>query len=147
MGKRSFVEGYRLTRRGAKGVKNVNLRPGEGVVAALRVKHGDELILTTERGLISRMKVDEIRIVGRSSKGVRIMELRKNDRITGASVVVDVEQPDAPKTDDSVLAGVQSENPDASASESPAPETVVPETTAEENAPETDSADDSETRE
>ena len=147
MGKRSFVEGYRLTRRGAKGVKNVNLRPGEEVVAALRVKHGDELILTTERGLISRMKVDEIRIVGRSSKGVRIMELRKNDRITGASVVVDVEQPDAPKTDDSVLAGVQSENPDASASESPAPETVVPETTAEENAPETDSADDSETRE
>lgn len=147
MGKRSFVEGYRLTRRGAKGVKNVNLRPGEEVVAALRVKHGDELILTTERGLISRMKVDEIRIVGRSSKGVRIMELRKNDRITGASVVVDVEQPDAPKTDDSVLAGVQSENQDASASESPAPETVVPETTAEENAPETDSADDSETRE
>ena len=147
MGKRSFVEGYRLTRRGAKGVKNVNLRPGEEVVAALRVKHGDELILTTERGLISRMKVDEIRIVGRSSKGVRIMELRKNDRITGASVVVDVEQPDAPKTDDSVLAGVQSENPDASASESPAPETVVPETTAEENTPETDSADDSETRE
>ena len=147
MGKRSFVEGYRLTRRGAKGVKNVNLRPGEEVVAALRVKHGDELILTTERGLISRMKVDEIRIVGRSSKGVRIMELRKNDRITGASVVVDVEQPDAPKTDDSVLAGVQSENQDASASESPAPETVVPETTAEENTPETDSADDSETRE
>ena len=147
MGKRSFVEGYRLTRRGAKGVKNVNLRSGEEVVAALRVKHGDELILTTERGLISRMKVDEIRIVGRSSKGVRIMELRKNDRITGASVVVDVEQPDAPKTDDSVLAGVQSENPDASASESPAPETVVPETTAEENTPETDSADDSETRE
>lgn len=147
MGKRSFVEGYRLTRRGAKGVKNVNLRPGEEVVAALRVKHGDELILTTERGLISRMKVDEIRIVGRSSKGVRIMELRKNDRITGASVVVDVEQPDAPKTDDSILAGVQSENPDASASESPAPETVVPETTAEENTPETDSADDSETRE
>lgn len=147
MGKRSFVEGYRLTRRGAKGVKNVNLRPGEEVVAALRVKHGDELILTTERGLISRMKVDEIRIVGRSSKGVRIMELRKNDRITGASVVVDVEQPDAPKTDDSVLVGVQPENPDASASESPAPETVVPETTAEENAPETDSADDSETRE
>ena len=100
MGKRSYVEGYRLTRRGAKGVKNVNLRPGEEVIAALRVQHGDELILTTERGLISRMKVDEIRIVGRNSKGVRIMELRRNDRITGASVVLEVEQPEVPKAED-----------------------------------------------
>ena len=47
MGKRSYVDHYRLTRRGAKGVKNLNLRPGEVVIAALRVKHGDELILTT----------------------------------------------------------------------------------------------------
>lgn len=142
MGKRSFVEGYRLTRRGAKGVKNVNLRPGEEVVAALRVKHGDELILTTERGLISRMKVDEIRIVGRSSKGVRIMELRKNDRITGASVVVDVEQPDAPKPENAATEGIQPETPDVSA-----PETDAPDMTADGNTPETDSSDDSETRE
>lgn len=142
MGKRSFVEGYRLTRRGAKGVKNVNLRPGEEVVAALRVKHGDELILTTERGLISRMKVDEIRIVGRSSKGVRIMELRKNDRITGASVVVDVEQPDAPKPENAATEGIQPETPDVSA-----PETDAPDMTADGSTPETDSSDDSETRE
>ena len=103
MGKRSYVEGYRLTKRGAKGVKNVNLRPGEEVIAALRVRHGDELILTTERGLISRMKVDEIRIVGRNSKGVKIMDLRKNDRITGASVVLEVEQPEVPKAEDDQL--------------------------------------------
>ncbi len=96
MGKRSYVEGYRLTRRGAKGVKNVNLRPGEEVIAALKVHHGDELILTTERGLVCRLPVDEIRIVGRASKGVRIMDLRKNDRITGASVVLEVETPDMP---------------------------------------------------
>ena len=138
MGKRSYVEGYRLTKRGAKGVKNVNLRPGEEVIAALRVRHGDELILTTERGLISRMKVDEIRIVGRNSKGVKIMDLRQNDRITGASVVLEVEQPEVPKAEDDQL-------PDDAPVQTDA---VTPET--ENPAPETgagDSANDSETQE
>lgn len=96
MGKRSYVDHYRLTRRGAKGVKNLNLRPGEVVIAALRVKHGDELILTTERGQVSRIPVDEIRIVGRASMGVRIMDLRKGDKVTGATIVVEVEADENP---------------------------------------------------
>ncbi|MGN0873117.1 MAG: DNA gyrase subunit A [Victivallales bacterium] len=96
MGKRSYVDHYRLTRRGAKGVKNLNLRPGEVVIAALRVKHGDELILTTERGQVSRIPVDEIRIVGRASMGVRIMDLRKGDKVTGATIVVEVEANENP---------------------------------------------------
>ncbi len=91
MGKRSYVEDYRLTRRGAKGVKNLNLSEGEEVVAAIRVKHGDELLITTERGQLVRIPVDEIRIVGRASKGVRIMDLRRNDRITGVSCIVEVD--------------------------------------------------------
>ncbi|MBO4630318.1 MAG: hypothetical protein J5858_00205, partial [Lentisphaeria bacterium] len=139
MGKRSYVEGYRLTRRGAKGVKNVNLRPGEEVIAALRVQHGDELILTTERGLISRMKVDEIRIVGRNSKGVRIMDLRKNDRITGASVVLEVEQPEVPKAEDDQLPG-EPVVPTGAVN----PETEV---SASESRPADGPADDSETQE
>ena len=99
MGKRSYVEGYRLTKRGAKGVKNVNLAPGETVVAAIRVSHGDEILMTTERGQVVRTRVDEIRLVGRNSKGVRIMNLRKNDRITSVSRLVEVEV-EEPKTDD-----------------------------------------------
>ncbi len=91
MGKRSYVEDYRLTRRGAKGVKNLNLREGEEVVAAVKVRHGDELIITTERGQVVRISVDEIRIVGRASRGVKIMELRKGDRITGVACLIEVE--------------------------------------------------------
>lgn len=110
MGKRSYVDHYRLTRRGAKGVKNLNLRPGEVVIAALRVKHGDELILTTERGQVSRIPVDEIRIVGRASMGVRIMDLRKGDNVTGATIVVEVEANENPTAGDEenvmVAAGV-----------------------------------------
>ena len=111
MGKRSYVDTYRLTRRGAKGVKNLNLRPGEVVIAALRVKHGDELILTTERGQVSRIPVDEIRIVGRASMGVRIMDLRKGDKVTGATIVVEVEAEEHTSENDAenvmVAAGVE----------------------------------------
>ena len=116
------------------------LLPGEEVIAALRVRHGDELILTTERGLISRMKVDEIRIVGRNSKGVKIMDLRKNDRITGASVVVEVEQPDVPKAEDGQLPDGAPVTADAAAPET---ETPAPETAPAEDS----SADDPETEE
>ena len=135
MGKRSYVEGYRLTRRGAKGVKNVNLRPGEEVIAALRVRHGDELILTTERGMISRMHVDEIRLVGRNSKGVKIMDLRKNDRITGASVVLEVEAPEVPQAEDETQVSVAAETTvDVVTGEN---QTVETEAVSEDNAPET----------
>ena len=97
MGKRSYVDKYRLTRRGAKGVKNMNLDEGETVVAALRVKEDDELLITTERGQITRIPVSEIRKVGRNSKGVRIMNLRKNDRITSVSCIVQVEVENKPE--------------------------------------------------
>ena len=97
------------------------------MIAALRVQHGDELILTTERGLISRMKVDEIRLVGRNSKGVRIMDLRKNDRITGASVVLEVEQPEVPKAEDGETPAAEGAEtaavPPENGSAAPAPET------------------------
>ena len=92
MGKRSYVEDYRLTRRGAKGVKNVNLSENEEVVAAIRVQHGEEILITTQRGQVVRMPVDEIRIVGRNSKGVRIINLKKNDRIIGVSRLLNVEE-------------------------------------------------------
>lgn len=123
MGKRSYVENYRLTRRGAKGVKNLNLRDGEEVVAAVKVQHGDELIITTERGQVVRISVDEIRIVGRASKGVKIMELRKGDRITGVARLIEVEgqkKPEDNPEDIVVPAGTSAEPAEGTAEEAPA---------------------------
>lgn len=123
MGKRSYVESYRLTRRGAKGVKNLNLRDGEEVVAAVKVQHGDELIITTERGQVVRISVDEIRIVGRASKGVKIMELRKGDRITGVARLIEVEgqkKPEDNPEDIVVPAGTPAEPAEGTAEEAPA---------------------------
>lgn len=123
MGKRSYVEDYRLTRRGAKGVKNLNLRDGEEVVAAVKVRHGDELIITTERGQVVRISVDEIRIVGRASMGVKIMELRKGDRITGVARLIEVEgqkKPEDNPEDIAVPAGTSAEPAEGAAEDAPA---------------------------
>ena len=92
MGKRSFVSTYRKTKRGAKGVTNIRFRDAEDkVIAAIQVEKGDELVLTTERGQLVRIPTDEIRTIGRASKGVKIMNLRETDRITGAAKIVKVE--------------------------------------------------------
>ena len=91
-GKRSYVDSYRLTGRGAMGVRNIKLGEGETVVAAIKVHPGEDIILTTQRGQIVRTRVDEIRLVGRNSMGVRIITLRKNDSIIGVSTVMQVEE-------------------------------------------------------
>ena len=91
MGKRSYVSGYRKTRRGAKGVVNIKLREGEEVLSVVQIKNDDEILLTTERGQLVRIPASEIRVVGRASKGVRIMNLNDGDRITGVARLVKVE--------------------------------------------------------
>lgn len=91
MGKRSYVSTYRKTKRGAKGVVNIKLREGEHVLTVVQVTDDDEILLTTERGQLVRIPAGEIRVVGRASKGVRIMNLNSGDRITGVAKLVEVE--------------------------------------------------------
>lgn len=95
MGKRSYVSTYRKTRRGAKGVLNIKLREGESVISALQIAPADEILLITMKGQMVRIPADEIRTVGRASKGVRIMNLNKGDLITGVAKVVEIEQDEA----------------------------------------------------
>ncbi len=90
MGKRSLVSSYRKTRRGARGVVNMKLREGEKVLSTVLVQPGDELILTTENGLMVRIPADEIRTLGRASQGVRIISFKGDDTLTGIARVVEV---------------------------------------------------------
>ncbi|MBE6380672.1 MAG: DNA gyrase subunit A [Lentisphaerae bacterium] len=90
MGKRSLASTYRKTRRGAKGVVSIKLRENELVVNTIQIQDGDELLITTERGQLTRIPLDEIRTVGRASKGVKIMNLNEGDRITGAVSLIEV---------------------------------------------------------
>ena len=95
MGKRSFVSTYRKTNRGARGVVNIRLRENENVLAVIQITGSDELLITTERGQITRIPASEIRRVGRASLGVRIMNLNAGDRITGIAKLITVDEDDS----------------------------------------------------
>ncbi len=73
---------YRLQRRGGKGTKDVKVTDKNGpVVGVASVREGDEVILISEQGMVTRSKIDDIRAVGRNTQGVRVMNLTDGDKI------------------------------------------------------------------
>jgi len=88
-GKRTSVEKHRLQARGGKGVINIitDRRNGE-VVGIKRVIEGDDVMLVTSRGLFIRQPVKGIRLIGRSTKGVRLIRLEEGDRLVAIASVV-----------------------------------------------------------
>lgn len=91
----NITGGYRLTRRGGKGVISIRLKENDSVVGALQVFGEEDIIMTTKRGQIVRIGTGEIRRIGRNSQGVRIIRLRENDELTGVSLVPNL-PPDDP---------------------------------------------------
>ncbi len=81
-GKLSRVEDYRKTKRGGKGVITIKTTERNGpVVAVKEVADSDELIVTSQHGMIIRVPVDQIRLTGRATQGVTIMKLREGDTV------------------------------------------------------------------
>ena len=79
---------YRLQRRGGKGVKDVKVTAKNGkVIGITSVRGGDEIMLITKDGMVTRSKVDDIRIVGRNTQGVRVMNLNDGDKIVSVALV------------------------------------------------------------
>lgn len=88
-GKRSDLDDYRLTNRGGKGVKTMNISEKTGKVVAIKsVTDTDDLIITNTSGIVIRMKVSDIRVMGRATSGVRLIKLGKNDAISDIAVVI-----------------------------------------------------------
>ncbi len=82
MGKRSAVEDYRSQRRGGKGLINVKITQRTGQVVAIKeVTDDDELMLVTRNGVINRQRAGEIRVIGRNTQGVRLINLDEGDRL------------------------------------------------------------------
>ncbi len=87
-GKRSSSDEYRLTHRGSGGVINIrNIERNGSVISIMRVSEEDELILISALGMIIRLPVGQIREMGRSTMGVRLMNLPEDDRIVDAAIV------------------------------------------------------------
>ncbi len=87
-GKRTAVADYRITNRGGKGIINIRCSERNGkVVAVKEVLDDDELIMMTRKGIANRMAVSDIRIIGRSTQGVRMISLKGGDKLTSIAVV------------------------------------------------------------
>jgi len=87
-GKRSHFEEYRLTNRGGKGVKTMQVTEKTGSVIAIKtVKEEDDLMITSRLGITIRMPVEEIRVMGRATQGVRVIRIDNGDKIADVAVV------------------------------------------------------------
>jgi DNA gyrase subunit A len=91
-GKRSSIDDYRITNRGGKGVKTLNITDKTGKLVAIKeVGDDDELMIINRSGITIRIKVDELRVMGRATQGVRLIKLNDDDRISSIEKIQNVE--------------------------------------------------------
>jgi len=87
-GKRSLLDDYRETNRGAKGVKTINITEKTGHLIALKnVTDADDLMIINRSGIIIRMNVSDLRVMGRATQGVRLINLKNGDSIAAVTQV------------------------------------------------------------
>ncbi len=118
-GKRSAVEDYRITNRGGKGVKTMNVTDKTGELIAIKsVVDENDLMIINKSGIAIRMDVSDIRVMGRATQGVRLINLKGKDSIAAvAKVEISSEDQDLGE-DDEQIEGVEGESPETG-SESP----------------------------
>jgi DNA gyrase subunit A len=88
-GKRSEIEEYRLTKRGGKGVITVKTSDRNGTLIAMKeVNDNDELVIITTQGMVIRQTVNDIRVMGRNTQGVRLIRLNEGDDIADIARVI-----------------------------------------------------------
>ena len=108
-GKRSDIDEYRITNRGGKGVKTINITEKTGFLIALKdVTDNHDLMIITQHGNILRSPVSALRVMGRATQGVRLINLRENDIIASVACVLVSEEDEVtiPGTEQ----GIQEEN-------------------------------------
>ncbi|MCU0420112.1 MAG: DNA gyrase subunit A [Cyclobacteriaceae bacterium] len=87
-GKRSSLEDYRITRRGGKGVKTLNITEKTGKLVAIKeVGDSDELMIINRSGISIRIEVGELRVMGRATQGVRLIKLNDDDAISSVEKI------------------------------------------------------------
>ena len=114
MGKRSKLEDYRVTNRGGKGVKTMNITEKTGKLIAIKnVNDSNDLVIINKSGIMLRMKVSSLRVMGRNTQGVRLINLeKKNDEIASVCKVQS-----QPESEEAELATNQGESLDNSSDE------------------------------
>lgn len=88
-GKRSSIEDYRITNRGGKGVKTISITEKTGGLVAIKnVMDTDDLMIINKSGIAIRMSVEDLRVMGRATQGVRLINLKEGDSIAAVAKVM-----------------------------------------------------------
>ena len=88
-GKRSSIDDYRITNRGGKGVKTINVTEKTGKLVAIKnVSDNDDLMIINKSGIAIRMAVEDLRVMGRATQGVRLIKVREDDAIAAVAKVM-----------------------------------------------------------
>ncbi|HEY8497446.1 MAG TPA: DNA gyrase C-terminal beta-propeller domain-containing protein, partial [Limnochordales bacterium] len=91
--KRTPLDEYRVTGRGGKGIRTLQITEKNGPIVAVRVvRDGDEVMLISEKGIMIRMPVEEISRQGRATQGVRVMRLDAGDQLVAAALIADKDE-------------------------------------------------------
>ncbi len=94
-GKRSKLEDYRVTNRGGKGVKTLNISEKTGNLVAIKnVDDSNDLMIINKSGITIRMAVEDLRVMGRATQGVRLINIKNNDSIAAVAKVMQEEDQD-----------------------------------------------------
>jgi DNA gyrase subunit A len=110
-GKRSSVEDYRITNRGGKGVKTLNISEKTGNLVAIKnVDNSNDLMIINRSGLTIRMAVEDLRVMGRATQGVRLIKIKADDRIAAVAKVAHEEEDENEDADDESESGTEIEN-------------------------------------
>jgi len=102
-GKRSNVSEYRITKRGGKGVKAINITDKTGSLVAIKeVVDTDELMIINKSGITIRMDMSKIRVMGRATQGVRLIKLNESDEISSIEKIekIDIEDGEVKEVED-----------------------------------------------
>ena len=88
-GKRSSLEDYRITNRGGKGVKTISITDKTGNLVSIKnVSDGDDLMIINKSGIAIRMEVSDLRVMGRATQGVKLINIKDNDSIAAVAKVI-----------------------------------------------------------
>ncbi len=94
-GKRSSIDDYRITKRGGKGVKTINVTEKTGALVSIKeVVDSDDLMIINKSGITIRMGVDTVRVMGRATQGVKLIRLNDGDEISSVEKIENFEEPE-----------------------------------------------------
>jgi len=88
-GKRSSLEDYRITNRGGKGVKTISITDKTGSLVSIKnVTDSDDLMIINKSGIAIRMAIEDLRVMGRATQGVKLINLKNSDSIAAVAKVM-----------------------------------------------------------